>query len=77
MKNIKSQTGATLLIHGILEVIVLKHIWNYLMPYLFQLPIINYWQSFLICILCTILFQLPDKTIYLRQIRNKLYGIEE
>ena len=31
-------------------------LWNWLMPYLFQLPIITYWQALGISFLCGLLF---------------------
>jgi hypothetical protein len=56
----------------ILEIILLKLVWNSIMPYLFNLPTINYWQSFLLNMLCGILFISRMGSNYLRQIRDKL-----
>ena len=37
-------------------------LWNYLMPYLFDLPKINFWQAICINMLCGILFGSGIKT---------------
>lgn len=36
---------------------VVSMCWNYIMPYLFGLPTITYWQAFVIQILCGCLFK--------------------
>ena len=35
---------------------IVQLLWNWLMPYLFQLPTITYWQALGISFLCSLLF---------------------
>ena len=37
-------------------------LWNWLMPYLFQTPIINYWQALGLMMLASLLFYRPSGT---------------
>ena len=39
-----------------LGVWIVQLLWNWLMPYLFQLPTITYWQALGISFLCDLLF---------------------
>jgi len=60
------------LIGLIFEVIFLRLIWNYLMPYLFGLPTITLWQSFLMNMLAGILFTSSNSYLRLCQITQLL-----
>jgi len=42
---------------GILFALPLQILWNWLMPYLFNLPIISFWQAFGLNLLAGILFR--------------------
>ena len=51
-----------------LESLFLKILWNYLMPDLFNLPIITYWQALWLDMLCGIFFISTPQSYYLRKI---------
>lgn len=54
--------GAFLLGLGLaaLSAIPVYFLWNWLMPYLFGLPVINFWQAFGLSWLCACLFKSPS-----------------
>lgn len=45
------------LLISLLEVIPVMLLWNWLMPLLFGLPTLSFWQSFGVCVLSSFLFR--------------------
>lgn len=42
---------------GFIEAFFVALCWNYIMPFLFGLPTIGYWQAFVLSVLCSMLFK--------------------
>jgi hypothetical protein len=43
--------------YAVLAALPVMWLWNWLMPYLFNLPTISFWQSFGLLVLCGALFK--------------------
>jgi len=64
MENLKKRLNTAILLLFIAIVfaifvnpIIILLCWNYIMPYLFGLPEITFWQAFIMSILSTVLFK--------------------
>lgn len=49
-------------VFGLIEAVFVSLCWNYIMPFLFGLPTIGYWQAFVLSFLCGMLFKNSSST---------------
>jgi hypothetical protein len=68
----KERFQLRMLVSIVIEIILLKLLWNSIMVSMFHLATINYWQSFLMCMLFAILFTNSTQTRYQEYISEQL-----
>jgi len=68
----KSDEKVVWLLTLIFEIILLKHLWNYIMVRIFGLPMIGYWESFCINVMCGMLFISGVQTRMLTKIKETI-----